>query len=127
MTGASLQFENVSFNRGEFNLLSDVEIPSGALSVILGPSGCGKTTFLDLAAGFLQPDTGRILEGGTDVTMLPPEKRRMGVVFQDHALFPHMTVRKNILFGPISRGVSKEEAEEIKTKFEEIGATIEIK
>ena len=110
MKGADLIFDNVRFTRGDFRLEADTGFPSGRLSVILGPSGCGKTTLLDLAAGFLQPLEGRILEGRQEVTQLPPEKRRVGVVFQDHALFPHMNLKRNIMFGPVSRRVDRKEA-----------------
>ena len=110
MKGADLNFDHVRFTRGDFSLEVNTGFPSGRLSVILGPSGCGKTTLLDLAAGFLQPHEGRILEGHREVTHLPPEKRRVGVVFQDHALFPHMSLKRNIMFGPVSRGIDRQEA-----------------
>ncbi|MCA0448554.1 MAG: ATP-binding cassette domain-containing protein, partial [Proteobacteria bacterium] len=70
----------------------DLEIPQGEFLTLLGPSGCGKTTTLRLIAGFIEPSTGRILFGGDDVTDLPPQKREIGMVFQDYALFPHMTI-----------------------------------
>ena len=78
--------------------------------MLLGPSGGGKTTLLNLCAGFLKPDSGRILQGDLDLTPLPPEKRRIGFVFQDHALFPHLTVIKNVAFGPRMRGLSRKES-----------------
>ena len=74
----------------------DLEIPQGEFLTLLGPSGCGKTTTLRLIAGFIEPSTGRILFGGDDVTDLPPQKREIGMVFQDYALFPHMTIGDNI-------------------------------
>ena len=76
---------------------------------LLGPSGSGKTTVLRLIAGFEKPDAGRIRVEGEDVTGLPPERRRFGMVFQHYALFPHMTAGENVAFGLESRGVGKAE------------------
>jgi sn-glycerol 3-phosphate transport system ATP-binding protein len=72
---------------------------SGALVVLLGPSGCGKSTTLRLIAGLERASAGRIRIGGVDVTFLPPAKRRIAMVFQSYALFPHLTVAENIVFG----------------------------
>jgi ABC-type Fe3+/spermidine/putrescine transport system ATPase subunit len=91
--------------------------PKGRMTVVLGPSGCGKSTLLDLAAGFLHPASGEILDGDNDVSSLPPDKRRVGVVFQDHALFPHLTVRDNVAFGPRVRGASRRESRSIADKY----------
>ncbi len=85
----------------------DLEIPQGEFLTLLGPSGCGKTTTLRLIAGFIEPSTGRILFGGDDVTDLPPQKREIGMVFQDYALFPHMTIGDNIGFALAERGLPK--------------------
>jgi len=87
----------------------DLEIAEGEFLTLLGPSGCGKTTTLRLVAGFIAPSTGRILFGGDDVTGLPPQKREIGMVFQDYALFPHMTIADNIGFGLVERGRLKVE------------------
>jgi ABC-type Fe3+/spermidine/putrescine transport system ATPase subunit len=76
---------------------------AGEIVALLGPSGSGKTTVLRLTAGFETPDSGRILVEGEDVTRLPAEQRRFGMVFQHYALFPHMTVRENVAFGLTSR------------------------
>jgi len=76
----------------------DIVIPSGKLVGLLGPSGCGKSTTLYMIAGLLDPTKGKIFFGDEDVTQLSPEKRGIGLVFQNYALYPHMTVRKNILF-----------------------------
>ncbi len=86
-----------------------LEIERGACLVLLGPSGCGKTTILNLVAGFLRPDTGRIVLDGQDITALPPHRRDMGMVFQDYALFPHMTLRENVGFGLRMRHVARAE------------------
>ncbi len=74
------------------------EIPDGQLIGLLGPSGCGKSTTLHLISGLLAPTSGRIFFGGEDVTDLPPERRGIGLVFQNYALYPHLTVKQNILF-----------------------------
>ena len=74
------------------------EIPDGKLIGLLGPSGCGKSTALNLISGLLAPTEGRIFFGEEDVTQIPPEKRGVGLVFQNYALYPHLTVRQNILF-----------------------------
>jgi putative spermidine/putrescine transport system ATP-binding protein len=77
----------------------DLGIQDGEFLALLGPSGCGKTTALRLVAGFLQPTSGRILIDGRNVSSLPPHRRNAGMVFQDYALFPHMSVADNIAFG----------------------------
>ena len=74
------------------------EIPDGKLIGLLGPSGCGKSTALNLISGLLKPTSGRIFFGDDDVTDLPPELRGVGLVFQNYALYPHLTVRENIMF-----------------------------
>ncbi|MBQ2084786.1 MAG: ABC transporter ATP-binding protein, partial [Oscillospiraceae bacterium] len=74
------------------------EIPDGKLVGLLGPSGCGKSTALNLICGLETPTEGRIFFGDDDVTELPPENRGVGLVFQNYALYPHMTVRQNIMF-----------------------------
>ena len=76
---------------------------AGEIVALLGPSGSGKTTVLRLTAGFETPDSGRILVEGEDVTRIPAERRRFGMVFQHYALFPHMTVGENVAFGVASR------------------------
>jgi len=70
---------------------------------LLGPSGCGKTTTLRIVAGFVEPTEGSVLIGGEDVTALEPRKRQVGMVFQDYALFPHLTIEENIAFGLVER------------------------
>ena len=74
------------------------EIPDGALVGLLGPSGCGKSTTLNLISGLQKPTEGRILFGDDDVTSLPPEKRGVGLVFQNYALYPHLTVMQTSSF-----------------------------
>lgn len=85
-------------------------IPSGKLIGLLGPSGCGKSTTLYMISGLQVPTRGRIYFGEEDVTELPPEKRGIGLVFQNYALYPHMTVRQNIMFPLLNNKVDKKEA-----------------
>ena len=93
--------ERVSFGYGATAVLDDVslEVGKGEFFAFLGPSGSGKTTLLRLVAGFGTPGHGRILIGERDVTGLPPWSRNVGMVFQSYALWPHMTVAKNVAFG----------------------------
>jgi iron(III) transport system ATP-binding protein len=86
---------------GDRNVVDDVsfDVSTGELLVLVGPSGCGKSTLLRIIAGLDTAADGRILLEGVDVTPLPPERRRIGLVFQDHALFPHRRVGQNIAFG----------------------------
>ena len=100
--GAYLRFENVIRRFGSFTAVNEVtlDIERGETFSLLGPSGCGKTTLLRMAAGFDRPDSGRILLDGKDITQLPPDQRPVNTVFQSYALFPHLSVRDNIAFGP---------------------------
>jgi putative spermidine/putrescine transport system ATP-binding protein len=84
-----------------------LEIAEGEMVVLLGPSGCGKTTTLRMVAGFVAASAGDILLDGSSILALPPFKRDMGLVFQSYALFPHMTVARNIAFGLEMRGMAK--------------------
>lgn len=87
----------------------NLDVEPGEMLALLGPSGCGKTTTLRIIAGFTAPDTGSVYIGGCDVTDLPPNKRDLGMVFQNYSLFPHMTVGENIAFGLEMRRVSAAE------------------
>ena len=89
-----------------------LDVEPGELFFLLGPSGCGKTTLLRHVAGFYEPDEGRILIGGEDVTRVPPHRRDTGMVFQSYALWPHMTLAENVAFGLRMRGVGKAETAE---------------
>ncbi|MGZ4256297.1 MAG: ABC transporter ATP-binding protein [Gaiellaceae bacterium] len=95
----------------------DLEIPAGEFFTLLGPSGSGKTTTLRLIAGFERPDEGRIELGGADVTNRPPYARDVNTVFQDYALFPHMTVAENVAYGLRVKGIGRAER---KARVEEI-------
>ena len=90
----------------------DVEIPSGKLIGLLGPSGCGKSTTLFMLSGLEQPTSGNIIFGDDDVTTLAPEKRGIGLVFQNYALYPHMAVEQNIMFPLENMRVPKDEAKQ---------------
>ena len=87
----------------------DLEIQEGEFLTLLGPSGCGKTTTLRLIAGFIEPTEGKILLGDEDVTQVAPQHREIGMVFQDYALFPHMTIAENIGFGLKERRYPKQD------------------
>ena len=84
-----------------------LEIEAGEYVVLLGPSGCGKTTLLNLIGGFDEPDSGAVLIGGVDMAGVPPRDRPTTTVFQDYALFPHMTLADNVAFGLRMRGVDR--------------------
>ena len=89
----------------------DLEVASGEFVALLGPSGCGKSTTLRIIAALEQPDEGRIEIGGRDVTALPPSARGVAMVFQNYALFPHLSVAENIVFGLTVRRVDRAERE----------------
>jgi molybdopterin-binding protein len=100
----ALAVENISLRLGAFRLRDiSFALDPGEIFVILGPSGAGKSVLLETIAGFYHPDTGRIRIGERDVTSAPPEARRVGLMFQDYALFPHLTVAQNVEFAPRSR------------------------
>jgi len=106
-----VDFERVSLAYGRTQVLTDVSITiqPGEFFALLGPSGSGKSTLLRLLAGFLHPLSGSIRVGGEDVTRVPPWKRDIGMVFQNYALWPHMTVRKNVAFGLEERRLPRAE------------------
>jgi iron(III) transport system ATP-binding protein len=105
--------EHVSFGYGGAPVLDDIslDVARGEFFAFLGPSGSGKTTLLRLIAGFGTPSAGRILIGERDLTRLPPWSRNVGMVFQSYALWPHMTVAKNVAFGLERRKFSRPEIE----------------
>jgi multiple sugar transport system ATP-binding protein len=105
----------------------DIEIPDGYLVGLLGPSGCGKSTALNLISGLLEPTSGQIFFGDDDVTKLSPESRGVGMVFQNYALYPHLTVRQNIVF-PLEnfKGEARLSREEMNAKAEEAARLVQI-
>src|ERR671933_2059896 len=98
---AAIGLEGVTKRFGAVGAVDDVslEIAEGEFFSLLGPSGCGKTTTLRMVAGFERPDEGRIVLQGNDVTTVPANKRPLNMVFQQYALFPHMSVYDNVAFG----------------------------
>ena len=116
-------------NHGDVIAVNDFnfDIPDGKLIGLLGPSGCGKSTVLNLICGLLKPTEGRIFFGEDDVTDLPPENRGIGLVFQNYALYPHLTVRQNILF-PLQnlKGKDKLSKEEMLAKVYEAAKLVQI-
>jgi putative spermidine/putrescine transport system ATP-binding protein len=108
---AELVLDGISKSFGGTMVLQPLRltVPGGALVALLGPSGCGKTTTLRIIAGFERADTGRVTVGGTDISSLPPNRRRLGMVFQNYSLFPHMTIADNVAFGLKMAGCPKSE------------------
>lgn len=109
--GSAVELIAVSRSFGSVRAVDSVSftVAAGEFFAMLGPSGSGKTTCLRLIAGFERPDGGRVLLGGKDATALPPYLRDVNTVFQDYALFPHMTVAENVAYGPRVRGVARAE------------------
>ncbi|MBJ6135568.1 ABC transporter ATP-binding protein [Ochrobactrum sp. Q0168] len=110
-SSSTLQLRNLTKRYSSFEAVSnlDLEVPRGSLLTLLGPSGCGKSTVLRMIAGFLNVTSGEIVVDSKDISRVEPNFRDIGMVFQNYALFPHMTVESNIAFGLKMRGVSKEE------------------
>jgi putative spermidine/putrescine transport system ATP-binding protein len=104
---SGLTIRELTKRYGQFSAVQNVDlnVVEGEFVSLLGPSGCGKTTTLRCVAGLEAPTNGHILFGNQDVTGLPPEKRNIGMVFQNYALFPHMTVAENVGFGLDMRGI----------------------
>src|SRR4249920_1313271 len=111
---AAIEFRGVTRVFGDVRAVDDVSfaVEAGEFFAMLGPSGSGKTTCLRLVAGFDTPDRGQVLLDGADVSSVPPYDRNVNTVFQDYALFPHMTVLQNVAYGPRVRGVAVAEREQ---------------
>ncbi len=114
ISGKPISLENVSRSWGETVAVDDlsIEVAAGSFTALLGPSGCGKSTTLRMIAGLESVSAGRILIGGGDVTGKPSSKRDLSMVFQSYALFPHLSVAENIIFGLKVRRVSRSERDE---------------
>ncbi len=117
-SGPDIRLERVTKRFGDMTAVDalDLEVPRGAFYALLGPSGCGKTTTLRMIGGFEEPTEGKVFLGGEDVTEHPPYKRDVNTVFQSYALFPHLSVEKNVAFGLERRKVSKDD---VRTRTQE--------
>jgi putative spermidine/putrescine transport system ATP-binding protein len=123
---AGVALSDVTKRFGSFEAVSHVslQVEEGELFSVLGPSGCGKTTMLRMVAGFISPTAGVISIGGQNVTGLPPEKRDVGIVFQNYAIFPHMNVFDNIGFGLRMRKLARPEIDRrVREALEQVGLT----
>ena len=122
---ASISLKQIQKSFGEVEVVKglDLEIPNGQFTVLVGPSGCGKTTTLRMIAGLETVDSGVIQIGDKDVTKLEPKDRDVAMVFQNYALYAHLTVADNIGFPLRSKGVNKEE---INSRVAEVAASLGI-
>lgn len=118
-----LKTESLKRSFPDFVFDADVHAEEGELVCLLGPSGCGKTTALQLIAGILAPDRGKIFLGQREITDLPPWERNIGLVFQDYALFPHMTVQENIAYGLRQH---RESGQGIRRRVEELLSLVQL-
>jgi molybdopterin-binding protein len=109
-----ISLQNVSARAGRFEL-TDItfDVPQGTYGVVIGPAGSGKTTLLETIAGLVRATAGRVVLGGEDLTSAPPERRRLGIVYQHAYLFPHLSVRQNVRYG----AASTSDAEEVSSRF----------
>ncbi|MBQ7539120.1 MAG: ABC transporter ATP-binding protein [Treponema sp.] len=116
---AKLELKNLSFSFSNTPAVSDISlrVEEGSFTTLLGPSGCGKTTLLRLISGFLQPQSGQVLIDGVNQAGIEVNERKVGIVFQDYALFPHLSVADNIAYGlKIQKSNSKEEIKQLVTE-----------
>jgi spermidine/putrescine transport system ATP-binding protein len=114
MAGGEVQLVDLVKRFGDFTAVAGVnlDMPPGEFFSLLGPSGCGKTTTLRMIAGFEKPSEGQILLDGTDMAQTPPHKRNVNTVFQNYALFPHLTVEENVAFGLKYKNATKAETKD---------------
>src|SRR5438105_11735717 len=109
-----ISLQHVNARSGGFDLVDiSFDVPQGAYGIVIGPAGAGKTTLLDTIAGVVPSTSGKIMLGGEDLTHAPPEKRRLGIVYQHAYLFPHLSVRQNIEYGAASAAV----ADDVSARF----------
>ncbi|WP_435172989.1 ABC transporter ATP-binding protein [Gordonia hongkongensis] len=122
---ASIELDGIVRNFGDTTAVAGVSLTTGRndFLVLLGPSGCGKTTLLRMIAGLLPPSAGRILVDGKDVTTLPPRERDLAMVFQNYALYPHLTVERNLGFGLSVRKTGKAE---IRRRVEDVAELLDL-
>jgi len=117
-----VRLERVTKQFGEVKAVDDLSLSfeRGGFVALLGPSGCGKTTTLRMIGGFEEPTAGTVYLGEQDVTGLPPYKREVNTVFQNYALFPHMSIYDNVAFGIRQRGASRHEEAEERRPLDEV-------
>ena len=110
-----IELKNLSKNFGDNQVLKgiDLNIYENEFLTLLGPSGCGKTTILRIIAGFEEPSHGQVMFNGEDIAKVPAYKREVNTVFQKYALFPHMTVLENVIYGLKFQGIKKKKAREM--------------
>jgi spermidine/putrescine transport system ATP-binding protein len=120
-----LILKNLTKSYGDFNAVDDLSlvIPKGSFFALLGPSGCGKTTTLRMVAGLEEPTAGSIFVGETEITDMKPYRRPVNTVFQNYALFPHLSIFENIAFGLRRRGISDAE---VKTAVDKVLNLVEL-
>ena len=123
--GHRLQLESITQRFGDFVAVEniDLDVSGGEIVALLGPSGCGKSTLLRIVSGFIRQSQGRVLFDGAAVDHLSPRERGVGIVFQNYALFPHMTVAENVAYGLEGRGLS---SQRIRTRVEEALHLVEL-
>ncbi|MEW1881490.1 MULTISPECIES: ABC transporter ATP-binding protein [Rhodococcus] len=122
---ATLELDGIGRRFGDTTAVDNISLSTARneFLVLLGPSGCGKTTLLRMIAGLLPPSEGRILVDGRDVTVLPPRERDLAMVFQNYALYPHLTVERNLGFGLSVRKIGKEE---IRRRVDEVSEFLDL-
>ena len=119
---SGLELNNLNFLRDSFLLNLSAVLPKGSKTLLVGASGAGKSTLLSLIAGFLYPKSGTILWQGEDITSLPPQGRPLTLLFQEHNLFPHLTLEKNVALGlHPSLKLNKEEKEKLHEMLKKMG------
>ncbi|MBS0531906.1 MAG: ABC transporter ATP-binding protein [Proteobacteria bacterium] len=124
LKAVDLRIDDVSASYGDHRVLNHInlDVRPGEFFALLGPSGCGKTTLLRTIAGFAQAEAGRIVVGGNDISRLPPWKRDVGMVFQSYALWPHLTVARNVAFGLEERRLPRADiARRVRTALDFVG------
>jgi putative spermidine/putrescine transport system ATP-binding protein len=124
-TGQSLLLDKITHRYGAATAVDGVtlDIKGGELIALLGPSGCGKTTLLRAIGGFINQSEGHVIVGGESIDHLPPNKRSVGIVFQNYALFPHMTAAENVAYGLQARGAARAA---IRSRVEEMLALVKL-
>ena len=119
---SGLELNSLNFLRDSFSLNLSTALPQRSKTLLVGASGAGKSTFLSLIAGFLYPKTGKIIWEGEDITSLPPQDRPLTLLFQEHNLFPHMTLEKNVALGLLpSLKLKEEEKEKLQEMLKKVG------